>query len=172
MYFSSAAVLGFALPCALAQTWDISSLLGLPLYSASIDSTATAQKVVYNPTAAAASVAAEITGGGPSKRAAPAVKKRTLDGDCSALPLGSGPVPSVDTAAFFEADPDFTNFALNTTTPTGYTETFVNLNCSSNAYGYMGFQTLDTYDAPTCGAICDATVGCVAFNICTLSSPF
>lgn len=37
-------------------------------------------------------------------------KKRDLerrDGDCSPYPAGSGPVPSPDTPAAFQADPDF-----------------------------------------------------------------
>lgn len=39
-------------------------------------------------------------------------KKRDLevekrDGDCSPYPAGSGPVPSPDTAAAFQSDPDF-----------------------------------------------------------------
>jgi hypothetical protein len=167
MYISnSAALLGLAIPCVLAQTsLDWAAITILSPYTPSIDSTATAQTVPYNPTSAAASIAAQITGGGSSKRDVSALAKRT-DAACAPQPLGDGPVPANDTAAAFEADPAFAWYALNATTPAGYTQTYVNLNCSSNAYGYMGFQNLDVYDVPTCSALCDSTNGCMAFNIC------
>lgn len=167
MYISnSAALFGFAIPCVLAQsTLDWASITKLAPYTPSIDSTATAQTVSYNPTAAAASIIAQITGGGSSKRDVSILEKRT-EAACAAEPLGNGPVPANDTAAAFEADPVFASYALNATTPSGYTQTYANLNCSSNAYGYMGFQNLDVYDVPTCSALCDSTTGCMAFNIC------
>lgn len=165
---NSAALFGLAVPCVLAQTLDFASIVNLPLYTPSIDSTATAQTVPYNPTSAASSIAAEITSGGSSKREISTPEKRQ-DTSCAPQPLGSGPVPANDTAAAFECDPDFANYALNATTPAGYTATYINLNCSSNAYGYMGFQNLDVYDVEQCSALCDSTTGCMAFNICESS---
>ena len=166
MYISgSLALIGLAVPCVLGQTLDWAAVTPLSPYSPSIDSTATAQTVSYNPTAAASSIAAQISSGGsPSKRDAPALEKR--QSACSPLPTGSGPVPSPDTPDAFEADPFFANAALSAVTPAGYNNTFTNLNCSNNAYGYMGFQDLDTYDVGVCASICDSTTGCIAFNIC------
>ena len=50
-------------------------------------------------------------------------------------------------------------------TPSGYTNTFTNLNASSNAYGYMGFTTLSSYDSNACAAKCNAITDCIAINI-------
>lgn len=41
----------------------------------------------------------------PAKKRALEVEKR--DGDCSPYPAGSGPVPTPDTPAAFQSDPDF-----------------------------------------------------------------
>ncbi|OBW63524.1 MAG: Uncharacterized protein AUREO_064100 [Aureobasidium pullulans] len=42
---------------------------------------------------------------------------------------------------------------------------FVNQQASNNAFGYMGFSSLDTYDVATCASRCTAMNGCVSINI-------
>jgi hypothetical protein len=162
----SLALLGFAIPCVLGQTLDWAAVTPLPPYTPSIDSTATAQTVSYNPTAAASSIAAQIeSGGNPSKRDLPALEKR--QSACSSLPAGSGPSVSPDTPQAFQLYAPFQEAALTAVTPVGYTNTFTDLNCSSNAYGYMGFQDISSYDVSGCATLCDDTAGCSAFNICS-----
>ena len=42
---------------------------------------------------------------------------------------------------------------------------FTNLNVSNNAYGYMGYTSLSTYDTEKCAAKCNAINGCMSFNL-------
>lgn len=91
--------------------------------------------------------------------------KRTTD-DCAPLPLGSGPTPSPDTDDAFLADPDFASAANGATTPDGYDLSFTNLQAASQpCMGYIGYDTLDSYDPSVCAAKCDSTDGCLGFNI-------
>ncbi|KAJ9644470.1 hypothetical protein H2199_003433 [Coniosporium tulheliwenetii] len=55
--------------------------------------------------------------------------------------------------------------AIGAPVPSGYTNTFTNLKASNNAYGYMGFTTLKTYDSNACASKCNAIMGCAAFNL-------
>lgn len=165
MYISGSLALLGLLPYVLGQTLNWADVTPLPPYSPSIDSTATAQTVSYNPTAAASSIAAQIqSGASPSKRDQPVIEKRQTA--CTPLPSGSGPTVSPDTVEAFESYPPFAQAAQNAVTPAGYTNTFTNLNCSNNAWGYMGFQDISSYDVSGCAALCDSTTGCIAFNIC------
>ncbi|KAI4733422.1 glycoside hydrolase, partial [Aureobasidium sp. EXF-8845] len=50
-------------------------------------------------------------------------------------------------------------------TPSGYTQAFKNLNASNNAYGYLGFTNLASYDSEKCASKCNAISGCAAFNL-------
>ncbi|KAI0022931.1 hypothetical protein F4780DRAFT_150278 [Xylariomycetidae sp. FL0641] len=93
------------------------------------------------------------------------LKQNIKRDDCDALPSGSGPVPSPDTADAFRNDPDFVEAADNATTPAGYDLAFQNLNTSTSAYGYMGAVTLDSYDVEECASTCNATTACDSFNI-------
>jgi hypothetical protein len=131
-----------------------------PTYT--IDDSATAQTVTYNPVAVAASIVADINSGDLPAHAK--LMKRT-NGTCTSKPLGAGPVPVPDTAPNFASDPDFAAAASAAPTPSGYTNTFTNLNASSNAYGYMGFTTLSSYDSNACAAKCNAITDCIAINI-------
>lgn len=85
---------------------------------------------------------------------------------CARLPLGSGPVPNPDTAYAFLNYDVFSSAANDADEPTGYSNTFTNLQASSSAYGYLGFTTLSTYDTGLCAASCDKAEACSAFNIC------
>jgi hypothetical protein len=55
--------------------------------------------------------------------------------------------------------------ALDARTPTGYANTFKDLNASANANSYMGLHTLPSYDTLGCSQYCDNTTLCTAFNL-------
>ncbi|KAL9136180.1 MAG: hypothetical protein Q9175_002613 [Cornicularia normoerica] len=99
----------------------------------------------------------------PAKKRALEVEKR--DGDCSPYPAGSGPVPTPDTPAAFQSDPDFASMAKNAPTPDGYVLVFNKLGASLQASNYMGLYTLTSYDTLTCASKCDQASGCSAFNV-------
>ena len=87
------------------------------------------------------------------------------DGSCAPQPSGSGPVPTPDTPAAFESDPDLQALSANAVTPDGYAQVFQGANGSLSASNYMGLYTLDSYDVLTCASKCDQASGCEAFNL-------
>ncbi|CAD0105748.1 unnamed protein product [Aureobasidium uvarum] len=93
----------------------------------------------------------------------PAIAKRQA---CTSLPTGAGPVPTPDTASAFLALSAFSSSASSAPTPSGYSNAFTNLRGSSQAYGYMGYDVLSSYDTNKCAQKCSAKSGCLAFNIC------
>ncbi|KAF9870866.1 hypothetical protein CkaCkLH20_11538 [Colletotrichum karsti] len=98
----------------------------------------------------------------PSKRD---VRSNLVVRDCSPLPPGSGPVPSIDTDQAFLADPDFSNAANAALTPSGWYQTFKNLQAATSASAYQGYNTYATYDPARCASECMKMSGCSAFNI-------
>ncbi|KAH0346568.1 hypothetical protein KCU81_g3943, partial [Aureobasidium melanogenum] len=76
-----------------------------------------------------------------------------------------------ETPAEFLAYTGYSNPALNAVTPPGYTNTFTNLQASSNADGYGGFTVLPSYDVASCAAQCTSRANCQAFNIYFERSP-
>lgn len=91
----------------------------------------------------------------------------------SAQPTGTGPVSTPDTPAGFHANTAYGNAANSATTPSGYINTFRNLNGSTQgAYAYLGFSAISAYDPSACAAKCNAITGCQAFDICTSSIIF
>lgn len=84
---------------------------------------------------------------------------------CDPQATGAGPVPTPDTASAFLALPAFAATASAAPIPSGYTQTYENLEGSSNAYGYMGFTTMDSYDTEACASKCDAITGCIGINV-------
>ncbi|KAI2615352.1 hypothetical protein GGR54DRAFT_650398 [Hypoxylon sp. NC1633] len=85
---------------------------------------------------------------------------------CQANPTGAGPVPSPDTDSAFLAYAPFSTAASQAPTPTGYNGTFVNLQTRADAYGYLGFVTVTSYDTLGCADQCDNVWrGCQGFNI-------
>lgn len=103
-----------------------------------------------------------------ARRSAAAAEKRDA---CAPQPNGKGPVPNPDTADAFLASPEFASAAAAATAPPGYYSTFANLKASNNAYGLLGFRTLDAYDAAACAARCDADEHCSGFNLYFERSP-
>ncbi|OBT98900.1 hypothetical protein VE01_02394 [Pseudogymnoascus verrucosus] len=120
----------------------------------------TAQSATYDLTAATESAGVPLIVDTP-------VEKRKLVGRtaCSLQPAGAGPVPSPDTDSAFLAYASFASSASGAPTPPGYTNTFTNLQASVNAYGYMGYTTLNTYDTSQCAAQCSQMDSCYGFNI-------
>ncbi|KAF8853106.1 hypothetical protein BDZ45DRAFT_629581 [Acephala macrosclerotiorum] len=89
------------------------------------------------------------------------------DGDCSAQPAGTGPAVTTpdDSPSSFYAYQPFIDAANNAETPQGYTESFSNLQGSSQTVSYLGYKTLSSYDTITCASYCDQHPQCQAFNI-------
>ncbi|KAG9551233.1 glycoside hydrolase, partial [Aureobasidium melanogenum] len=128
-----------------------------------VDVSAQASTVSYEPSAAATSVAAEVNASGVSSASAGLKARAAVT--CKPQPTGAGPVPTPDTPEAFLAYSDFSATADSAKTPSGYYNTFTNLQASNNAYGYMGYTVLSEYSAQTCADKCDAIKGCAAFNI-------
>ncbi|ETS87155.1 hypothetical protein PFICI_00983 [Pestalotiopsis fici W106-1] len=163
--------LGFA-ALARAQSLDFDVIDSAPVpETTTVPIGAGSTTVAYNSATAAASAAAEIT-------ASPIVddvkmrrdmKNRLAfdkrDGNCAVQPVGYGPVPDPDTPDAFLADTDFSTAAQSATTPSGFVQSFSNLQGSNSAYAYMGYTALKSYDAATCASKCKAISGCNAFNI-------
>lgn len=84
---------------------------------------------------------------------------------CAPQPDGYGPKVQPDTVAAFEAYPAFHQMALSARTPSGYANTFKDLNASVNANSYLGLHTLTSYDTLGCSQWCDNTTLCTGFNI-------
>lgn len=165
-------------PAAFAQDIDFSMVDAAPnpSYSTALD--ATAQSVTYNPTAILASVTASVTSvtvtlsDVTDTSTAADVEKRAATtaatSGCTTAavqPTGAGPVPSPDTASAFLADAYFSSVAAGAPTPSGYTNTFSSQQASNNAYGYLGYTTLQSYDPVGCAAKCNKINGCMGINI-------
>jgi hypothetical protein len=84
---------------------------------------------------------------------------------CAAQPAGSGPVASPDTTDAFLNSAELKNIALSAKTPSGYAQTFQNLQGSTSAVSYLGLTTLTSYDVAACAAACDNKETCSSFNI-------
>lgn len=85
---------------------------------------------------------------------------------CAPQPDGYGPpTTNPDTAPAFQANPVYHQLAQSAVAPSGYAQTFKDLNASVNANSYMGLYTLQSYDVAGCAAKCDSTNLCTAFNL-------
>ncbi|KAI4850680.1 hypothetical protein E4T44_02603 [Aureobasidium sp. EXF-8845] len=158
---------------ALPQEIDLDMVIAAPDPTVVELVGATAQIVTFDTssilgqaTAAASSISIAVTNvfsgsavptGDIAKRAA-----------CDPQPTGVrsyAPVSGSDNASMFRVNPTFSSIAAAATAPAGYTNKFKNAGGSNNAYGYLGFRTLDSYDTDSCAAYCSSTLGCMAFNI-------
>ncbi|KAK8135097.1 carbohydrate-binding -like protein [Apiospora sp. TS-2023a] len=101
----------------------------------------------------------------PSPTTAPTLNVVRRDTPCATQPIGSGPVPTPDTAANFLSLPDFATAANKAQVPNNYVQTFANLTAANNDYGFLGLVTLTSYDPQACATACDHTNGCSAINI-------
>ncbi|KAH0334374.1 hypothetical protein KCU81_g9484, partial [Aureobasidium melanogenum] len=157
----------------LAQRFDIEAIdAAAPIFAATIPVvyvaatnptvTATATSVTIAISAAQVSVSAAIIA---DENEHTMEKRATVSVSCLPQPSGIDHKSSEDTAQAFLRDPYYANIAKSASTPQGYTTTFMNLNASNNAYGYLGYSLLQQYDVEACAAKCDEISVCQAENI-------
>jgi hypothetical protein len=84
---------------------------------------------------------------------------------CAPQPYGYGPSTTPDTVDAFKANPVYHAFAKSAKTPSGYTNTFTDLNASVNANSYMGYKQMTSYDVASCASYCESTNLCTGFNM-------
>jgi hypothetical protein len=84
---------------------------------------------------------------------------------CAPQPGAYGPPTTPDTVEAFQKNPVYSKMALEAKTPSGYTQTFKNLNASVNANSYLAYKLLESYDVAGCSKYCDETEHCYGFNI-------
>jgi len=138
--------LAAAAPAPVPQDIDFDLVEAVPNPSYTTVVGATAQIVSYNPTSVLSAAASQITATETADSGITARnEKRTA---CAPQPSGASGAPTVstDSPAAFTASPDFSSIAVNAPVPSGYTQQFSNQKASNNAYGYMGYTTLQTYD--------------------------
>ncbi|KAI5203461.1 hypothetical protein AUEXF2481DRAFT_25966 [Aureobasidium subglaciale EXF-2481] len=156
-----------------AQTFDMGMILAAePVPTPSVPvvyvtgdaatTTASATTVSYVETQAAASVWSEIVA--EAAASSTTLGKRAAS-TCVPQPTGIFHNSNPDTASAFVGDAYYSSIASAAPTPAGYVNTFTNLQASNNAYGYLGFQLLKTYDTQLCSQQCDKINGCLAFNV-------
>lgn len=161
----------------MAQRFDIEAIdAAAPIFAATIPVvyvaatnptvTATATSVTIAISAAQVSVSAAIIA---DENEHTMEKRATVSVSCLPQPSGIDHKSSEDTAQAFLRDPYYANIAKSASTPQGYTTTFMNLNASNNAYGYLGYSLLQQYDVEACAAKCDEISVCQALNICRQS---
>ncbi|GAB7357372.1 hypothetical protein MBLNU459_g8315t3 [Dothideomycetes sp. NU459] len=158
------AALAAAIPAASPQDIEFDLVIAAPNPTYSTEIGVSAQIVTYNPTAIASAVVAEISSDSVAETDVAKRVKRTA---CAPQPSGATGAPTVspDTPAAFQSNAAFASVASSAPVPSGYSQTFTNLGASNNAYGYMGYTTLSTYDSAGCAAKCNAINGCMAVNI-------
>lgn len=123
----------------------------------------TAQVVTYDPTAAISAAAADVTDDPLLQEKRDLLQARAA---CNPQPTMANVYGiDVSSAAAFRADTIAAGKANNAVTPSGYSLSFQNSLKASSAYGYLGYQTVSSYDPSICARKCDSTTGCLAFNI-------
>ncbi|KAI4850355.1 hypothetical protein E4T44_02799 [Aureobasidium sp. EXF-8845] len=180
MRFSSYAlpVLAANLVAALPRPQD----LDFDLIDAAPDPTfteavgATAQTITIDPNALLASATADISSvsvdAGDVLSSTAIAHKRAAAATpvtCAPQPAGATSAPTyavgADNVANFNANTYYGSIASKAPIPTGYSQAFLNKQASSNALGYLGFDTMDEYDVATCAQKCTDKFGCSSFNI-------
>ncbi|KAI7526860.1 glycoside hydrolase, partial [Hortaea werneckii] len=153
--------LAFAAPAPAPQDidFDLAYQLPNPTY------TTTMSQVTYDAATILQAAVAQITSSATEDSAAAPSADKVKRAACASQPAGAGPVPSPDTASKFQNNPTFASAAVGASPPSGYSQTFSNLQASNNAYGYMGYTTLQSYNPQQCANKCNAITGCVAINI-------
>ncbi|KAF2150206.1 hypothetical protein K461DRAFT_201709, partial [Myriangium duriaei CBS 260.36] len=153
-----------AAPAPAPQNIDFDLVDALPAPTYTISVGVSAQTVTYDASAIISAAASQITSDVTTATLASALAKRTA---CAPQPTGAKNAPNVtvDTPAAFLNNAAFASIANNAPLPSGYVQRFQNLNASNNAYGYMGYTTLDTYDTNLCASKCTAMKGCSSINI-------
>jgi hypothetical protein len=84
---------------------------------------------------------------------------------CAAQPNAYGPPTTPDTVDAFKSNSVYAGLAKNAKVPSGYAQSFTNLDGSVEGSGYLGYKILTSYDPSACSAYCDETKTCTGFNI-------
>ncbi|KAF2466453.1 uncharacterized protein BDR25DRAFT_237663 [Lindgomyces ingoldianus] len=92
-------------------------------------------------------------------------------GDCSDFPEGAAPLPDEDTWEKFDAMDEYSSFAHNAVTPSGYVKIFEDFNSTVVSMNYIGVWTLYAYEPQLCADSCTEQPGCKAFNIYVSRDP-
>jgi hypothetical protein len=155
----------FNLPVVYVTAEDAPTITATTLATTAIPSSDPSATNVFDSPAdvtAALSSASELAAATSSA----AVDKRGAS-SCVPQPTGINYSVKPDTAAGWVADTVLpaSASAANKAVPTGYVSSFVALNASNSADGYMGFTLMTSYDIPGCAAKCNAISGCNSFNI-------
>lgn len=169
MKTTAAAVI--ALAALVGAQSDLDYFTSLPtLEEVTVDSTTPEGNVHYDVKAAVAEVIADTHSekvDGLISRAESSTPRFRRTQQCREEDIGKGPRPAVDTAAGFKEDAVFAELAESTAAaaPAGFTQTFSNLKGSSQTSHYLGYHSLDQYDAELCAAKCNKASACSAFNL-------
>lgn len=84
---------------------------------------------------------------------------------CAPQPAAYGPPTTPDTPDAFKKNQVYHDMAQKAKTPTGYQQTFKDLDASVNANSYLAYKILESYDVAGCAAYCDETELCEGFNV-------
>jgi hypothetical protein len=84
---------------------------------------------------------------------------------CAAQPNAYGPPTTPDTVDAFKSNTVYSDLAKNAKTPSGYTQSFSNLQGSVEGSGYLSYKLLTSYDPQACASYCAETDTCTGFNI-------
>ena len=87
------------------------------------------------------------------------------DDPCAPQPAGKGTPPKDDTPQGFLNNDEYKQLAVSAKTPTGYEQSFVNLQGATTGNGYLSYKTLNSYDVAECSKFCDETDTCTGFNV-------
>lgn len=152
-----------AFPAASPQELDfdaISALPPAPTYTMS--AAARSQSIEIDTASIMSSVYQAIATRSASDMTVDKVKRDA----CSPLPTGVASIAANQTVNDFMANEQIIDAAISALTPDGYEQVFQNMNGSTNAYYYLGYTLLDSYDTASCAAKCSSTKLCQSFNIC------
>lgn len=121
--------------------------------------------VPYNPAAAIASAAAQVTAvSSPKKRSnAPLAARAACDPEPTSANTYNVDLSSPDA---FRNDAHIASAASSASVPSGYSQGFSNLKVANQANGYLGYTIIPSYNPATCASECSSIAGCLAFNIC------
>ncbi|KAL1310555.1 hypothetical protein AAFC00_000834 [Neodothiora populina] len=157
-----------------ADTVPTASIPVVYVTAAGASTTASATTASYEASSIIASISSDIASGdvasassvlGSAATSSPALEKRAAT-TCVQQPAGVAVHPTPDTASAFAGLEYFSSVASAAPTPTGYSQTFSNLNGSTLAGNfYLGYTLMEIYDTQACSAKCNAINGCMAVNI-------
>ncbi|KAL5119133.1 hypothetical protein ACEQ8H_002840 [Pleosporales sp. CAS-2024a] len=124
--------------------------------------------IPYNQAAAIKSVANDVAAGGIVTPADSVVGGKAKRNACVAQPRGAGPVPGDGSVGAYQDPTNVLHKAAQAaSTPSGYTQNFVDLSASVQELAYLTYKNIDSgkYDVQACADFCDHEKLCYGFNI-------